>query len=303
MPYISVIITAYNRREFLLNAIKSVLSQTLDKKYYEIIVIKNFQDDIIDNFISENNIKGIISTDNSLGGKLIEALNVATGEIISFLEDDDLFINNKLEIVYNKFKNNSKLCYYHNNYIPLTEKYNIKNINANGGVDFNLSSISIEKCIINTNNLKRVSLAIDHFMYFQALESNKKIIKDQRKLTYYMDHMGSAVELLTNNFNQFVNCSIFRYKNVLGILCAFKATCFSKRGINYINVLITDYRLSLYVYEISGNPNNLLKYFFYLPSVGRFEKIIGYALVRIHKNFRLTLIYRNFRDFQMYARK
>ena len=88
LPYISVIITAYNRREFLLNAIKSVLSQTLDKKYYEIIVIKNFQDDIIDNFISENNIKGIISTDNSLGGKLIEALNVATGEIISFLEDD-----------------------------------------------------------------------------------------------------------------------------------------------------------------------------------------------------------------------
>ena len=39
LPYISVIITAYNRKEFLLNAIKSALNQTLDKKYYEIIVI------------------------------------------------------------------------------------------------------------------------------------------------------------------------------------------------------------------------------------------------------------------------
>ena len=44
LPYISVIITAYNRKDFLFNAIKSVVNQTLDKKYYEIIVIKNFED-------------------------------------------------------------------------------------------------------------------------------------------------------------------------------------------------------------------------------------------------------------------
>ena len=50
LPYISVIITAYNRKEYLLDAINSVINQTLDKKYYEIIVIKNYNDSKIDDF-------------------------------------------------------------------------------------------------------------------------------------------------------------------------------------------------------------------------------------------------------------
>ncbi len=102
--YISVIITSYDRKGYLLNAIKSVINQTLDKKYYEIIVIKNFNNSIIDKFIDKNKIKSILSDYKSLSKKLYLALNIANGNIISFLDDDDLFANNKLEIVYNKFK-------------------------------------------------------------------------------------------------------------------------------------------------------------------------------------------------------
>jgi len=40
--FITVIITAYNRRKFLESAIKSAINQTLPRKYYEIIVVKNF---------------------------------------------------------------------------------------------------------------------------------------------------------------------------------------------------------------------------------------------------------------------
>jgi len=39
---ITVIITAYNRKEFLEDAIKSAINQTLPRKYYEIIVVKIF---------------------------------------------------------------------------------------------------------------------------------------------------------------------------------------------------------------------------------------------------------------------
>ena len=51
MPFISVIITAHNRKEFLLEAVNSALNQTLPKDEYEIIVVKNFQDfdDILTN--------------------------------------------------------------------------------------------------------------------------------------------------------------------------------------------------------------------------------------------------------------
>jgi glycosyltransferase involved in cell wall biosynthesis len=41
-PYISVIITAHNRKEFLKEAIQSALNQTLERSNYEILVIKNF---------------------------------------------------------------------------------------------------------------------------------------------------------------------------------------------------------------------------------------------------------------------
>ena len=91
LPYISVIITAYNIKEFLLNAIKSVLKQTLEKKYYEIIVIKNFLDKDIDDLIDEKKIKHILM-EGTLGEFLYKGISEANGEIISFLDDDDLFL-------------------------------------------------------------------------------------------------------------------------------------------------------------------------------------------------------------------
>jgi len=48
---ISVVVTAYNRRDFLLSALKSVNNQSF--KDYEIIVVKNFHDQAIDNFIKK----------------------------------------------------------------------------------------------------------------------------------------------------------------------------------------------------------------------------------------------------------
>jgi len=47
-PYISVIITAYDRKKYLLGAVQSALNQTLPKDLYEVIVIKNFRDETID---------------------------------------------------------------------------------------------------------------------------------------------------------------------------------------------------------------------------------------------------------------
>lgn len=42
-PLFSVIIVAYERKEYIQRAIKSVIEQTLDKANYEILVVKNFR--------------------------------------------------------------------------------------------------------------------------------------------------------------------------------------------------------------------------------------------------------------------
>ncbi|BAB60054.1 glycosyl transferase [Thermoplasma volcanium GSS1] len=212
MKYISVIITAYNRKEFLLDAIKSALNQTLDRKYYEIIVIKNFQEDTIDNFIKENNIKGIISENKSLGGKISEALKASEGEIVSFLEDDDMFDRQKLETVYRKFRENPDIVYYHNNQIIIDE--NGKEIRKNGVLNerklnstevrkspldinpmlFNMSSISIRRSYYAkyADNLSSLITHLDDFMLFCALNESTYIYVDKAFLTYYRYHASAS---------------------------------------------------------------------------------------------------------------
>ncbi|MCW1311663.1 MAG: glycosyltransferase family A protein, partial [Candidatus Rehaiarchaeum fermentans] len=122
-PYISVIITAHNREKYLKEAIESVLNQTLNRSLYEIIVVKNFENQEIDELIRKNEIINLKSESNSLIGEdLALGIEKAKGEIICFLEDDDLFYPNKLEYVYNLFNNVKNLGYYKNNYFPINEQ-------------------------------------------------------------------------------------------------------------------------------------------------------------------------------------
>jgi len=48
-PFISVIVTAYNRRKYVRHATESVISSTLPRDGYELIVVKNFRDEFVNN--------------------------------------------------------------------------------------------------------------------------------------------------------------------------------------------------------------------------------------------------------------
>lgn len=108
MIYITVLITAYNRKEYLIKAVNSVLNQTLDKSYYEIIVIKNFKDNYIDDYLTNNNIKNIIM-DGTEGDYILKGMEESRGKIISFLDDDDIFHNEKLQYIYITFLINTMI--------------------------------------------------------------------------------------------------------------------------------------------------------------------------------------------------
>ena len=118
--YISVIVIAYNRRKYLLQAVRSALQQTLPKDLYEVIVVKNFRDETIDRRLEEWGVANIYSDDTSQGGKIREALEVARGEVISVLEDDDEFLPEKLAGVYAAFKSGAD--YYHNGFVFINER-------------------------------------------------------------------------------------------------------------------------------------------------------------------------------------
>lgn len=290
LPYISVIITAYNRKEFLLNAIKSALNQTLDKKYYEIIVIKNFTDKDIDDFINQNKIIRIISNQESLGGKLVEALNIARGTVISFLEDDDLFFENKLDIVYKKFKTNKNIVYYHNWCVPINIKGEILNINnINTSPDSNMSAISMRKSIVKINKLNKIltSMPQDVLMYLYALESNQKIIKGKEKLTYYMLH-NSTSNIVANNFDEYRKFGIVQSHLFLNIYKLFYNLVQTKKAINYLDSRITATQIYLYILGSNELPNKLINYIINSSDSLRYRVIffVSCIVIYIYPKFR-----------------
>jgi len=62
-PLISVVIAAYNRHKFLLNALRSIVNQRF--KGYEVIVTKNFHDEIIDDLSGDMGLKRYLLIQNT----------------------------------------------------------------------------------------------------------------------------------------------------------------------------------------------------------------------------------------------
>ena len=287
VPYISVIITAYNRKEFLLNSIKSVLNQTIDKKSYEIIVIKNFTDETIDDFINKNNIKRILMN-GTVGEFLDKGILAANGEIISFLDDDDLFFSNKLGIVYNEFKKDNTIVYYHNLSVPINENGETININGmNASLDFNMSSISIKKSIVKIYNADKINTSQDTLMYLYALESGKNIIKGKEKLTYYMFH-NSISNILSTNFEEYKKFIITKSDLNLNKYILFRNIFQSRKAIYYINSRTTDAQIYKYMFGSNKFPSKLINYIINSPGSLKFKikLFISCILIKVYPRSR-----------------
>ena len=214
---ISVIITAYNRKDFLIQAIESVINQIYDPLSFEIVVVTNFSVDLV-NYQADYQLKSILM-DGNIGEFLYTGIIATTHPIIAFLDDDDTFKSMKLHRLDEIFSENPKLCYYHNEliyvdinirtlyYVRLIEKKptfsngnttildaksnfgNLKHVLENRG-DFNLSSIAIrrESYLEYLPLLKQIKSNQDGFFFWTGLISMWQMMIDDMKLVNYRVH-------------------------------------------------------------------------------------------------------------------
>ena len=239
---ISVIVTEYKKRGYLIHALRSVFNQTLDKDKYEVIVVKNEEDKEVDDYARKNGAKVIISNERWLGPKIAQGLEEAKGDIISLLEDDDMFTQDKLENVYNIFKeekineirneilfidsnnnilsnpiiNNNFYKYYVNKYNYELKKY----FYILGGN----SCISVNRELLD-EDIKYYKIAVDIYMAINAIckSEDKNVLYYGKPLTYYRIHPQNTVRrfntleqhmILTKSYledherlyNKFYNC-------------------------------------------------------------------------------------------------
>ena len=95
-PLVSVVIPTYNSAKFIIQAIESVLSQTYSN--YEIIVVDDGSTDNTGQVLEpyKNKISYTYQTNQGVAASRNNGIDIAQGELIAFLDADDLFLPQKL---------------------------------------------------------------------------------------------------------------------------------------------------------------------------------------------------------------
>ena len=234
MVYISVVVFDYNRKDFIRDVVASIIEDARDIDV-EILVVKSYVDENIDNFLAQNNIRFFNLLENNKQSDYIKcAIEQSNGDVLVFHDDDDQFTHEKIKYLYKIFSEHRDLGYYHNNYDTIDQKGNIvknknyktptfnpvyikdkeKSLYFNDRIkfllkvkpDFNSSSIAIRKSIIK--NFKQnydFNVRPDTFIMIAGLVSELSLFFDNKILTHY--------RIYGNNVSTSYNASISRMRN------------------------------------------------------------------------------------------
>lgn len=118
MPKASVIIPTYNRAQYIINTVKSVINQTY--KDFEIIIVDDGSEDntkeVIENIAKNNQniIQYIYQNNKGPAAARNTGIINAKGDYIAFLDSDDYWMPNKLEEQFNYFIANPSCNVLHN---------------------------------------------------------------------------------------------------------------------------------------------------------------------------------------------
>jgi|BEDMetMinimDraft_1075159.scaffolds.fasta_scaffold00144_7 glycosyltransferase involved in cell wall biosynthesis len=223
---VSVIVIAHTRRDFILEAVNSALNQTLRPEMYEVIVVKNFEDSVIDSSLDKLGVRSYFSREQGVGAKICEGLRLTSNPIITFLEDDDAYTAERLETIVQSFTDDD-VGYYHNSQIYINERGEViqiaqRRVTHQGRLKVpsqlkhsafrstlsseaysNTSSIAVSRELLQRwmEQLGRIKGAPDLFIFLCALLSDKDLVLDQNRLTMQRLHTHNTFTMpeLTSN--------------------------------------------------------------------------------------------------------
>lgn len=182
-PLVSVVIPFYSGKDWLFEAIKSVLNQTY--KNIEVLVINDGSSENIDDIINKfkPRIRVIKKTNGGPASARNLGIKIAKGKYIAFLDSDDLWLPEKLEKQIN-FMEKTKYVWSHHSYqmfwenskksrVVDTSKYS-GNVYRDTYISFKVqtSTVVIRKSILIENNIY-----FPNMRYGQDLEFFRRLSK------------------------------------------------------------------------------------------------------------------------------
>jgi glycosyltransferase involved in cell wall biosynthesis len=150
---VSVIVTSYNRKEWIGRALDSIITQARPPD--EIILVDDGSSDDTDQFIKEKypDIKYIWQKNRGISNARNTGISLATGNWISFLDSDDEWLSTKLENQLNALRSEPeyKICYTNEIWIRKGRRVNpMKKHEKSGGFIF---KNCLPLCIISPSSV------------------------------------------------------------------------------------------------------------------------------------------------------
>jgi len=116
--YVSIIMPAYNSSRWISDSIQSVLDQYYEQ--WELLIVDDGSTDntknIVKDFLNDKRIKYYYQENSGPAVARNYGISKASGKYLAFLDSDDLWKPNKLEIQFNHLNKNPDCCLIHTNY-------------------------------------------------------------------------------------------------------------------------------------------------------------------------------------------
>lgn len=253
---VSIIVPVFNVEKHIRKSINSILNQTVYCEDIEVIMVDDCSTDnsgvIIDEYASKyENFKAIHLDENSgaAGKPRNVGLNIASSDFVMFLDSDDCFVENALEILLNKIRQDDELDIVLGGYVNVYDKKQEIILPFKGKED---------KYFVNTLNefdLAKINPAISSKIFRKdfLIKNNIKFpegIPGQDLVFFLNSFFNSSKILSLNNF--------IVYKRILRSKGSDKSISFNL-NYNYIIGLIKAYTLTLNIFKENNVNMNLAK--------------------------------------------
>jgi glycosyltransferase involved in cell wall biosynthesis len=252
VPFFSIIIATYNRDKFIATAIQSVLDQTFTNWELIIIddgstdkskeIIESFKDDRIKYYYQKNQERSIARNNG---------IKRATGEYICFLDSDDYYLPNHLQVFKTEIKtqNNINLIlvanrsYEHSNIQTNVDYFRTFEDNLSNHILYEaiISSPPIQCICINRYALKTMQFKNDWLPYSECNQFSYDLLSKGLKYHYTNEN---SVTMVNHDSNTTLSSYKF-YISKIEFIKHFSSKLKFKRN-NVINTQICKY----YIYSI-----------------------------------------------------
>ena len=264
---ISIIIPTFNHASFLEIALKSVIDQTYTN--WEVIVIDNHSLDNTDQVVSmfdDSRLKylkihnnGIIAASRNAG------IKESNGEWIAFLDSDDWWTVDKLQVCFDSINDKVDFIYHHLEIVgsrtrylrkkilktPLLHTPVIIDLLVNGNQIIN-SSVIVRKKIIQDicgiNEDMRIVASEDYDTWLRIAKLTNNFLCIPQNLGYYRVHDGNTSNIAKKDMSLTDRIVINEYLNLLNFYQKMKIEArlkYAKGRFNYFNNNYSDAILNL----------------------------------------------------------